>query len=333
MRSSPARLATVCILLVALSGCAGPTGAAETEPKSAPTAETSGDRSCPAAADLDAVPERVVTMDAAAAAIIIELGFGGSIVGTAAPDFARDFSGGLREQLDAIAVLDSGTGSAEAVIAARPTLVTGVSPYEFGGFEGTASVAQLQAAGISALSACGASGTAATEDLDSTYRYIAALADAFQAPERGRRLIADLRAEVATAAAEVADADVPTLMLSSVPDAGTGVLTRGASSFANGVLTVAGAKNIAGDQLQDFVTLSAETVAAADPRLIVLISGFSDRSDADLKSAIVASPLLAGTTAARSGNVVVVSQRVILSPSLLNSDAVRTIADAVARAS
>ena len=67
--------------------------------------------------------------------------------------------------------------------------------------------------------------------------------------------------------------------------------------------------------------------------MIVVVSGFADSSDEDLKAAIMASPLLAETDAVKNENVVVVPQRILLSPSLLNADAVQIIADAVANAS
>ncbi|SJN10400.1 ABC transporter (iron.B12.siderophore.hemin), periplasmic substrate-binding component [Leucobacter sp. 7(1)] len=271
-------------------------------------------------------------MDAGAAAFIAALGFSDRIVGTAAPDFVTDFEGDLRTQLDAVPVLDTGTGSAEAVIAAEPDLVTGISQYEFGGFDGTATVDQLRAAGSAALSACRTEQSGPVEDIDETYRYITALADAFDVPERGAALVARIREEVSTNTAQSVSEDVPVLTLSSVPDGGGGVSTAGGSSFANGIITLAHGTNIASDQLQDFASLSAEAVAAADPKVIVVISGFSAEDDVDLKASIVASPLLSSTTAVHSGNVVIVPQRLMLSPSLLNAQAVKVVADAVARA-
>lgn len=290
------------------------------------------DPSCPAEVSLSSVPERVVTMDAGAAAFLIELGVGDTIVGTAAPDFKTDFSGDLREKLDALPVLDDGRGSAESVIAAEPDLVAGISQYEFGAFDGTASVEQLKSAGSAALSACGAVQDGPMENIDETYRYITALATAFDIAERGEELIERIRDQVEEAAADTSDVDVPVLTLSSVPDAGAGVKTSGGSSFANGIITLAGGTNIAQGELQNFASLSAETVTQANPEVIVIVSGFANESDEQLKAAIIASPLLAQTDAVKEGNVVVVPQRILLSPSLLNADAVQTIADAVKNA-
>lgn len=339
------RLATFPVLafaaVVVLAGCSA--GSADSHdhgthsPSSSatdtPVPDVVTDPSCPATVSLDDVPERVVTMDAGAAAFLVELGLSDRIVGTAAPDFKTDFTGDIREQLDEIPVLDNGQGSAESVIAASPDLVTGISQYEFGGFEGTASVEQLEAAGSAALSACGAVQDTALDNIDETYRYITQLATAFAIPERGEELIARIRSQVTAAAAKSSGTEVPVLTLSSVPDAGAGINTNGGSSFANAIITLAGGTNLAKDQLQDFASLSAEAVTQANPKVIVVVSGFADQSDDDLKAAIVASPLLAATDAVRNGNVVVVPQRMLLSPSLLNADAVETIANAVKSAS
>lgn len=329
------------LTIAALAGCGG--GSMDHSDHSGHSAGSSAsptgaadvvtDPTCPAVVSLESVPERVVTMDAGAAAFLIELGLGDTVVGTAAPDFKTDFSGDIRAQLDAVPVLDDGQGSAEAVIASDPDLVTGISQYEFGGFDGTASVDQLESAGSAALSACGAVQDVPVDNIDETYRYISALSDAFDVTERGEELIDRIRTQVSDATAASRDADVPVLSLSSVPDAGAGINTNGGSSLANGIITLAGGTNIARDQLQDFASLSAEAVTEANPAVIVVVSGFADSSDEDLKAAIMASPLLAETDAVKNENVVVVPRRILLSPSLLNADAVQIIADAVANAS
>lgn len=271
-------------------------------------------------------------MDAAAAAFLIELGVGDTIVGTAAPDFRTDFSGTLRKRLDRVPTLDGGRGNKETVIAAKPDLVTGISVYELGSFDGSPSPQVLRQNGIASLVACD-TGSGASENVDATYRYITNLAATFHEQARGEELVAALKAKIARAAAKSTRTDVPVLTLSAVPSGGAAVNTSGGSSFANGIIRLAGGRNVAAGQLSDFASLSAEQVAEADPEVIVAVSGFSSGSDASLVDAIRASPLLADTDAVRTGNIVVVPQRILLSPSLLNDEAVATIAEAVQAAS
>jgi hypothetical protein len=84
-------------------------------------------------------------MDAAAAAFLIELGVGDRIIGTSGTDI---IAGDVRTHLDAIPVLDQRAANREQVIAEKPDLVTGISVYELGSFDGTPTPQQLRDNGI-----------------------------------------------------------------------------------------------------------------------------------------------------------------------------------------
>jgi iron complex transport system substrate-binding protein len=92
---------------------------------------------------------------------------------------------------------------------------------------------------------------------------------------------------------------------------------------------LAGGTNIAQDSGRDFASLSAEEVVTRDPQAIVVVSGFSRGSDTELLASIRSSPVLAGTTAVKEGRFAVVPQSILLSPSVLNGDAVAMIAAAL----
>ncbi|RJQ67015.1 ABC transporter substrate-binding protein [Pseudonocardiaceae bacterium YIM PH 21723] len=268
----------------------------------------------------------MVTMDGGAAAILVRLGLADRIVGTAAPDFFKAFTGDEAATLAKIPVLDPGQGNAEAVIAAQPDLVIGISRYSFGGFDGTPSVDQLAKAGAKALVACDAGGV--VRDLSRTIGFIQQVAQALEVQQRGTELIAQLTASIDKAK------DLPpvrVLALSTPPGAGQPVRAQGGTGLANGVLTLAGGRNIAEDAGQDFASLSAEEVVKRDPQAIVVISGFARTNDEELLNAVRNSPVLAGTTAVREGRFVVVPQSILLSPSVLNGEAVATIAETIHR--
>lgn len=321
MRSLP--LALLVALLV--SGCAAaapPTGPDPGAP--GPVAQE-----CPASVDLPDPPQRVVAMDAASAAFLVRLGLGDRIVGIASTGFAEDFTGDLRARLDALPTLAEDKANRESVLAADPDFVTAISALQLGGFDGTPSAGQLRDNGIAVMVACGLSETGFRTDLEPTYTYITNLAAAFDVPDRGAQLIAELRAEI-TAAGPPAPLDVPVLLLTSVPDGGGGINTRGGGSYVNALVSLAGGRNLAGELPGNFVSLSAEQVATADPAVIVVLLGFTDQSPEQLVSAIASSPLLAGTTAVREGTIVALPQTYTLSPSLLNARAVEVIAAAVA---
>ncbi len=287
---------------------------------------------CPGPPRLDAPPDRVVALDTGAAAIMLRLGLGERIVGVSGTDFSEDFTGGLRDRLDALPVLDDRVANRESVIDATPQLVTGTSIYEFGSFDGTASVQQLDEAGIASLVACDISPDAETTDIEDTYDYIADLAKVFDVESRGEALISELRSEAEAAVAEyAAEEPVRVMTLSAAPEGGQGINTSGGSGLTNGIITLAGGENIAGDVLSDFAQLSAEVVSNDDPEAIIVVSGLFPGDPADLLESIRDSPLLAGTTAIRDDRIVVVPQTRLSSPSLLNPRAIADIADGIHR--
>ncbi|MFE0022224.1 ABC transporter substrate-binding protein [Amycolatopsis sp. NPDC059021] len=283
---------------------------------------------CPPLPKLDTPPKRIVTMDGGAAAILTELGLGDRIVGTAAPDFFAAFPADKKAALDKIPVLDPGQGNAEKVVNAHPDLVVGLSTYSFGGFDGTPTVDRLAQAGAKALVACESAGGAPVKDLSVTTKFITDAADVLGVAEKGKQLAAQVQSAV-DGARSGGGAPVRVLAVSGPPAPGQPVMTQGGTSLANGVITLAGGKNIAEEATTDFASLSSEEVAARDPQAIVVISGFAPGSDADLTAAIRSSPVLAGSTAVKENRLVVVPQSILLSPSVLNGQAVATIAAAL----
>ncbi|PKW16421.1 ABC transporter substrate-binding protein [Saccharopolyspora spinosa] len=321
-------------VLFGLSACgsADPTSPAAVPSSALPSSlEMSGhpqDPACPELPQLSAPPQRVVTMDGGAAAILERLGVADRIVGTAAPDFFNAFTGDEAAKLAKIKVLDPGQGNAEAVIAAKPDLVVGISSYSFGGFDGTPTVDQLAKAGAKSLVACDIAKGTVVKDLSATTTFVQQAAKVFGVEQRGAELVAQITASI-DKVKSTSGTPVWVLALSTPPAAGQPVMAQGGTGLANGVITLAGGKNIAEDAMQDFASLSAEEVVKRDPQAIVVISGFSPGSDDDLLNSIRSSPVLAGTTAVKENRFVVVPQSILLSPSVLNGDAVAKIAEAL----
>ncbi|MGW1680655.1 ABC transporter substrate-binding protein [Saccharopolyspora sp. NPDC002376] len=326
------RTAAAMAVLFGLSACgsADPTPPAAAPSSAPPSSMDMGGPpqapACPEPPQLSSPPQRVVTMDGSAAAILERLGVADRIVGTAAPDFFKAFTGNEAATLAKIPVLDPGQGNAEAVIAAKPDLVVGISSYSFGGFDGTPTVDQLAKAGAKSLVACDTAEGAAVKDLSATTTFIQQAAKVFGVEQRGAELVAQITASI-DKAKNTGVTPVRVLALSTPPAAGQPVRVQGGTGLANGVITLAGGKNIAEDAMQDFASLSAEEVVQRDPQAIVVISGFSQGSDDDLLNSIRSSPVLAGTTAVKENRFAVVPQSILLSPSVLNGDAVAKIAE------
>ncbi|MCV7164088.1 ABC transporter substrate-binding protein [Mycobacterium stomatepiae] len=269
----------------------------------------------------------MVTMDGGAAAILTELGVGDRIVGTASPDFFDAFAEPQRSQLTRIPVIDAQRGSAESVINAKPDLVVGVSLYSFGGFDGTPTVRQLHEAGAQVIVACqSSSDSGPVTDLSATTTFIDEAAELLNVTWRGNELNERIRREL-DRIRPAPDADpVRVLVLSAAPIAGQPILTQGARSLANGVIALAGGRNIADDIDMDFVSISSEAIVTRDPQAIVVLTGFAPTSDEELMASIRESPVLAATTAVRKARLVAVPQSITLSPSVLNGEAVARVA-------
>lgn len=266
-------------------------------------------------------------MDGGAAAILTELGVGDRIVGTASPDFFNAFADPQRSQLNRIPVIDPQRGAAETVIKAKPDLVVGVSAYSFGGFDGTPTVDQLHRAGAQVLVACPSSpATGLVKDLSETTTFITEAATVLGVRERGHELNARIGAAIERARPAPGTQPLRVFVLSSVPVAGQPMVTQGGTSLANGIITLAGGRNIAGDLDADFTSLSSEAVVAQDPQAIVVMTGFAAADEHELITSIRDNPILAGTTAVRQGRLVTVPQTILLSPSVLNAQAVTIIA-------
>jgi len=266
-------------------------------------------------------------LDTAAAAILDRLGVAGRVVGTGATDFLADFEGAERRRLDRIRVLNDRAPSREQIIAARPDLVMGISTYELGGFDGTPTPQQVRDAGAAILVACD-TGRGVNTGIDATYAFLRQTGEVFGVSERADAVAADLRSEVDAVRSRVAGRKpVRVLTLASNPSTGRSISTSGGSSLANGIIRLAGGRNVAEDIRRDFATLSPEQVARRDPQAIVIVSGFSPEPPEALERAIRRSPLLASTSAVRERRFVVVSQTALNSPSVLNGETVRTLAD------
>ncbi len=282
---------------------------------------------CPPRPVLDTPPERVVTMDGGSAALLTELGVGGTVVGTAAPDFFDAFPAEERAAFDRIPVIDEGTGNREAVIAADPDLVMGISAYQFGAFDGTPTAEELAAAGIAAHAACDPPGT--TEDLSATFAFIEDTAELFGVPARGAALTERMRERVEEAAPGSEAAPVRVLAVSVVPGSGQGVSTVGGRGTANGVITLAGGENIAGDVPLRIADLAPEEVVRRDPEAILILTGFSDLGGQELADAVLEHPVLSRTTAAEDERFAVLPQSTVTSPSVLNAEAVADLSTAL----
>lgn len=325
MRTSPQRApvapssrraaAAFLVLLAALAACASPT---ETElPAGARVTAGSADDAgaadeaatqypitvdnCGTPVTLDAPPERVVTIKSSATEMLLALGVGDRIVGTAFPDgpvpeqWAQDAAG--------LPLLAERVPSAEVVLAAEPDLVYAgwESNLTAEGAGDRETLASLGVATFVSPSACRGPGYQPERlTFDDVFAEITQVAALFGVPGAAEELVAEQRAALDAVVPD--DRGLTALWYSSgrdVPYVGAGI---GAPQM---IMDAVGLTNIAGGVEDTWASFSWEEVAAQDPDVIVLVDAAWNTADAK-RELLAADPVTAQLTAVREGRFLVV---------------------------
>jgi len=255
---------------------------------------------CGTKVSLDAPPERVVTIKSTSTELLLALGQGGKIVGTAFAD------GPVPEAWAGTAVppvLAEKVPSREAVLGLAPDLVFAGWESNFSA-DGAGERSQLEELGVASY----VSPAACMEDgyrpgpltFDDVFGSIEEAGDLFGAPETAAELVAAQRDELAgiTPSAEGYSA----LWYSS----GSDTPYVGAGSGAPALLMEsAGLENIAAGIDAGWSPYSWEAVAEADPDVIVLVDS-AWGSVEKKKSVLEAHPVISQLTAVREERYLVV---------------------------
>lgn len=269
-RSSSARVAVVPLLAVlVLAACGSP---ATPDPTDAPTKPAGTDAAagfpltvttCGTSTTIDAPPERIVTIKSSATEMVLALGAGDRLVGTAFSD------GPLPDGVTAPPVLAEQNPSRESVLDLEPDLV-------YAGWEsnlsddGAGERSGYEELGISTLvspSACQAPehqpNPLTFEDVFGEIEEVGRILDT---PERAAELVAEQRA--ALEAVSPTGEGLTALWYSSgvdTPFVGAGI---GAPQM---IMSATGLSNIAADVADTWTSLSWEAVAERNPDVLVLV--------------------------------------------------------------
>jgi iron complex transport system substrate-binding protein len=303
----PALAALTLPLVALLAACAAPV-AAPSATTSAVTVEN-----CGVSVTFDAPPQRVVTIKSTSTEMMLALGVGDRIVGTAFQD------GPVPEEwaADAAALtsISDFMPSEEAVLELEPDLVYSGWESAFAA-DAAGERAELSALGVASYvqpAACRSADVPPKLTFDEVFREIQEAADIFGVS--ADELLAAQRSDLAAIDAD--DRGLTALWYSSgtdIPYVGAGL---GAPEL---VLETAGLTNIAGDIEMTWSSFGWESVVAADPDVIVLI-------DADWNTAASKIQLLESNPAT-AALAAVQRQRYIILPFPAGEAGVRTVAAA-----
>ena len=277
-------------LVALLAGCAAPV-VAET-PDTAVTVEN-----CGVAITFAEPPQRVVTIKSTSTEMMLALGVGDRIVGTAFQDGPVP-DAWAAEAADLTSLSDF-MPSEEAVLELEPDLVYSGWESAFAA-DATGERDELSSLGVASYvqpAACRSADVPAKLTFDEVFREIQEAADIFGVPADD--LLAAQRAELD--AVEPDDRGLTALWYSSgtdIPYVGAGL---GAPQL---VLETAGLANIAGDIDMTWSSFGWESVVAADPDVIVLIDAAWNTAASKIEL-LESNPATAALTAVRNGHYLV----------------------------
>ncbi|WP_104163973.1 putative F420-0 ABC transporter substrate-binding protein [Cryobacterium sp. N22] len=298
----PAIAATAAVLL--LAGCAsGSTAAAP-----APTASAGGGagafpvsfENCDTSVTLQAAPERIVTIKSNTTELLLALGLGERIVGSAFLDGPLPAS--LADAGADLNVISDFVPGQEAVLALTPDFVYGGWESNFSA-EGVGERSVLAGLGIgSYVSPAACKGDAMPDPLtfDTVFAEIDEAGALFGVPDAADALVAEQEAELA--ALEPATGDTTALWYSSgtdTPYVGAGI---GAPQM---IMDAAGLTNIFADVQDTWTSAGWESVVEANPSVIVLVDATWNTADSKIAN-LKANAATAGLDAVLNDRYIVV---------------------------
>ncbi|WP_312181358.1 putative F420-0 ABC transporter substrate-binding protein [Arthrobacter sp.] len=295
-----------CTAALLLAGCSAPQpeepAAAATDPSAAYPVEVDN---CGSPVSLSGPPQRVVTIKSTSTEMLLALGLGDRIVGTAFSDgpVPAAWAPSAGEPGIVPPVLADKVPSREAVLALAPDLVFAGWESNFSA-DGAGERAQLAGLGIATYvspAACQQDGYRPDPlTFDDIFASITEVGRLFDAPEAAAELVNTQRSELA--GVNPSQAGLSALWYSSGSDTPYVGAGSGAPQL---MLEAAGLENIAADIDQGWSPYSWEAVAAADPDVIVLVD--SAWGSVEKKKAVLEShPVLSQLDAVRNGRYLVV---------------------------
>ena len=286
-------LAAALIPVLALTACAPDAPAAAPRASTDPAAAVTVDN-CGTEVTFDAAPSRVVTIKSTSTEMLLALGLGDRIVGTAFQD--GPLPANLAEKAGALVSVADQVPSEEAVLGLEPDLVYAGWESNFSA-DGAGERESLEALGVHtyvAPSACKGDGYRPNPlTFDDVFAEIREVAGVFRVTDAAEALVAEQSAQLDEI--EPLSTEASALWFSSgtdTPFVGAGI---GAPQL---ILDSLGLNNIAGDLEDSWAPFNWEAVVDADPDVIVLVD--ADWNPVEQKIEVLESnPATANLTAVR----------------------------------
>jgi iron complex transport system substrate-binding protein len=292
MKTRHPALGAILTAVLLLTGCAsGTTAAAPSTPTSGSGAYPVTVENCDTTVTLEAAPERIVTIKSTTTELLLALGLGDRIVGSAFLD--GELPASLADEGADLDVISDFVPGQEAVLALTPDFIYGGWESNFSA-EGVGERTALADLGIhSYVSPAACKGDAMPDPLtfDTVFAEIDEAGSLFGVPDAAEELVAEQEAELATL--EPGAGDTTALWYSSgtdTPYVGAGI---GAPQM---ILDAAGLTNIFADVEDTWTSAGWESVVEANPDVIVLVDATWNTADSKI-TLLEANPATAGLDA------------------------------------
>ncbi|MFD9078072.1 ABC transporter substrate-binding protein [Streptomyces erythrochromogenes] len=295
------RAFTPVTLLISLTACAGSPGAGQ-DGAAADAAAAPGFpytlTNCGVSSTYQAPPRRAVTMNQHATELMLALGLGDRIAGTAYLDDA--VLPAYKPAYDKIKVLAEEYPSKEILLGADPDFVYGGYASAFDKAQGR-DRESLAKSGIDSrlnVEYC----TEGKVGLDQLKTEITEVAQTFGVPDRGAKLIEDEQRRIDAVTARVKDRPRPTVFAYDSGEATAS--TSGGNGVGNEIISLAGGTNVFADLKDTFGDVAWEKVIERKPE-VVLIYDYGGTTVEAKKQRLLNDPALAEVPAVKNRRFVV----------------------------
>ncbi len=288
-------------LLVPLAACAGSPGAAEDKAAGDAAAAPGFPytlTNCGVSSTFQAPPQRAVTMNQHATELLLALGLGDRIAGSAYLDDA--VLPVYRPAYDKIKVLAKEYPSKEVLLGADPDFVYGGYASAFDKGQGRDREG-LATSGINSrlnVEYC----TEGKVGLDQLRTEITEVARTFGVPERGAKLVEEEQRRIDAVTARVGDRPRPSVFVYDSGEASAA--TSGGNGIGNEIVSLSGGTNVFADLKDTFGDVSWEQVIERRPE-VVLIYDYGGTTVEAKKQRLLNDPALAEVPAVKNRRFVV----------------------------
>lgn len=312
------------VLTASTAACGSAPSAGSTAADIAPSASPASVTNCGRAVTVDTAPERIVSTSQPGTEMLLALGLGDRIAGTAFTygDPPQEYA----EQFAKIPTLDAqGAPKREVMLAARPDfVVAGYLADDTNPEDGFASLEELEQAGAPVFGlTVNCTDDPAGTSIETTYEDLLALGALLGAQDRAEQVVASMRAQVADVAARVEGRPAPSVLIYSNGEGPLGVAGSGLSAD---LVRLAGGRNVFADLPTTFERVSVEAAIEKQPEVFLTVDytpGSTPQEKADTLYKLL--PSAPATTQRRSFPVADVG----LGTSVQNGETVEAIARAL----